>query len=59
MFPGSEPELRVLSEHRERLLGAGLLLPIPPRHVVETGMDKLRTAEFLDSTASRTPLSRR
>ena len=48
VFPGSEPELRTLSTHRERLLAAGLLLPVPPREVVEIGMDKLRTAAFLD-----------
>jgi carbamoyl-phosphate synthase large subunit len=48
LFPGSEPELRVLSEHRDRVIDDGLLLPIPPRAVIDIGMDKLRTAAFLD-----------
>lgn len=48
LFPGSEPELRFLSEHREAVADAGILLPIAPRGVIDTGMDKLRTATFLD-----------
>jgi carbamoyl-phosphate synthase large subunit len=47
LFPGSEPELRCLSEHREEVAAAGILLPIAPRSVIDTGMDKLRTAAFL------------
>ncbi len=47
VFPGSEPELRTLSEHREHFSGAGLLLPIAPRSVIDTCMNKLRTAAFL------------
>jgi carbamoyl-phosphate synthase large subunit len=38
----------VLSEQRDRIIDHGLLLPIPPRTVVDIGMDKLRTAAFLD-----------
>jgi carbamoyl-phosphate synthase large subunit len=48
LFPGSEAELRVLSRHRDEVADAGVLLPIGPREVIETGMDKLATAAFLD-----------
>jgi carbamoyl-phosphate synthase large subunit len=48
LFPGSEAELKFLSDHRAEVAEAGILLPIAPREVIEIGMDKLRTAAFLD-----------
>jgi carbamoyl-phosphate synthase large subunit len=48
LFPGSEAELRVLSRNREAIADAGVLLPIAPREVIETGMDKVATGRFLD-----------
>ena len=57
IFPGSEAELRVISDHRAALEDAGLFLPINPTSVIETCMDKVATAEFLaahDFAAPRT-----
>jgi carbamoyl-phosphate synthase large subunit len=47
LFPGSEPELRVLSAHRDEIAAAGILLPIASPDVIDIGMDKVRTASFL------------
>jgi carbamoyl-phosphate synthase large subunit len=47
VFPGSEPELKVLSAQRDLVADAGLLLPIAPRDVIDTCMDKLKTSAFL------------
>ena len=49
LFHGSEPELKVMSQNRERLRAAGLLLPINPHKVIETCLDKVRTMDFLDA----------
>jgi carbamoyl-phosphate synthase large subunit len=49
VFPGSEPELRVLSRQRDRIAEAGILLPVTRREVIDIGMDKLRTSEFLEA----------
>jgi carbamoyl-phosphate synthase large subunit len=57
VIPGSEPELRVLSDHRDRILDAGLFLPINPRSVIDTAMDKLATATFLDAHGFASPRS--
>jgi carbamoyl-phosphate synthase large subunit len=55
LFPGSEPELRVLSEQRDRVAAAGILLPINPRGVIDTCMDKVACAEFLDEHGFQSP----
>jgi carbamoyl-phosphate synthase large subunit len=46
LFSGSEPELKVLSESRESILGEGVFLPINPRPVIDTCMDKKKTFDF-------------
>jgi carbamoyl-phosphate synthase large subunit len=47
LFHGSEPELKVMSEQRERFERAGIFLPINPARVIELCMDKLRTYQWL------------
>jgi carbamoyl-phosphate synthase large subunit len=55
LFPGSEPELKVLSQTRTRLTDAGLLLPLNPAAVIDLCMDKVRTAEALTQLGFRVP----
>jgi carbamoyl-phosphate synthase large subunit len=57
VFPGSEPELRVMSDNRDRIQGAGLLLPVNPKNVIDTGMDKMATVQFLDEHGFASPRS--
>ena len=47
IFPGSEAELMVISEQRGALEAAGIFLPINPKAVIDTCMDKVATAAFL------------
>lgn len=47
LFHGSEPELRVMSEHRQRFEDAGIFLPINPARVIALCMDKLSTFTWL------------
>jgi carbamoyl-phosphate synthase large subunit len=47
IFPGSEPELRVLSRRRSEIEQAGIFLPINPDEVIQTCLDKDRTMRFL------------
>lgn len=46
LLPGSEPELRVVSDHRERFEELGVFLPINPKSVIDLSLDKSRTAQF-------------
>ncbi len=55
LIHGSEPELRQMSEHRERFIEAGLFLPINPAEVIETCMDKLRTMKALEAAGFEVP----
>lgn len=48
VFHGCEPELRAYSAARDRFLEAGVLLPINPEGVIETCLNKQRTAAVLD-----------
>ena len=59
LFHGSEPELRVMSRERERIAGAGILLPINPAAVIDLCMDKVRTAERLRELGFKVPSFRR
>jgi carbamoyl-phosphate synthase large subunit len=52
---GSEPELRQMSAHRERFSEAGLFLPINPREVIDTCMDKVRTMQRLQEAGFPVP----
>jgi carbamoyl-phosphate synthase large subunit len=47
LFPGSEPELRVVARRREILERTGMLVPVNPLEVLDTCLDKDRTMRFL------------
>lgn len=47
LFPGSEPELLAISQHREQFMGAGIFLPINPDGVIRLCMDKVRLSKRL------------
>lgn len=47
LFHGSEPELKKMSQNRDRIRDAGIFLPINTREVIDTCMDKFKTIEFL------------
>lgn len=55
IFPGSEPELAVLSAHRDRVRSAGILLPIDRAEVIDLCLNKARTFEFLATHGFRIP----
>lgn len=55
VFHGCEPELKLFSRERDRFKEAGLLLPINPAEVIETCMDKLATARWLDEQGFEPP----
>lgn len=57
LFHGSEPELKVMSAARERIEAAGIFLPINPRHVIDTCMDKSMTMRFLSENGFPFPRS--
>jgi carbamoyl-phosphate synthase large subunit len=59
VFPGSEPELRVMSDNRDSIHAAGLFLPVNPKTVIDTGMDKMATVQFLDEHGFASPRSAR
>ena len=47
LFHGSEPELKVMSAHRDEIRGRNVFLPINPAPVINLCMDKVKTCEFL------------
>lgn len=47
LFPGSEPELKVLSENRDIFFLNGICLPLNSQDVIQTCMDKNLTMNFL------------
>ncbi len=47
LFHGSEPELKVMSDNRQRIVQEGIFLPINSKKVIDTCMDKFKTIEFL------------
>ncbi|MEO8527447.1 MAG: ATP-grasp domain-containing protein [Pseudolysinimonas sp.] len=46
LLPGSEAELRVISDNREHFERLGIFLPINPKSVIDLSLDKSRTAKF-------------
>lgn len=46
LLPGSEVELRVISNQRERFEQLGVFLPINPKSVIDLCLDKSQTAAF-------------
>lgn len=57
IFPGSELELRLMSEKRDALEAAGLFLPLNPPEVIDICMNKVATAEFLAAHGFHPPRS--
>src|SRR5579883_993260 len=55
LFHGSEPELKVMSEQRQRFERAGIFLPINPAHVIDLCMDKYATSTWLQRRGFRVP----
>lgn len=55
VFHGCEPELLAYSSAREQFAAAGILLPINPRRVIDTCMNKELTAAFLDGIGITPP----
>ena len=47
IFPGSEPELKVISAQRKEFENLGICVPLNPREVIELCMDKNRTMNFI------------
>lgn len=59
VLPGSEPELRVLSAQRDAVERVGLFLAVNPTSVIDTCMDKVATAAFLEGSGFAAPRSTR
>jgi carbamoyl-phosphate synthase large subunit len=57
VFHGCEPELLALHRNRQVFSDEKILLPINPPDVIETCMDKARTAEFLKESGFKPPRS--
>lgn len=57
IFSGCEPELKVVSAQRERFERAGFLVPLNPKSVIDTCMDKRATTRFLDAAGFPHPRS--
>lgn len=57
VIPGSEPELRVMSQHRDRFARASVLPLINAANVIDIGLDKNRTMAFLDENGFARPRS--
>lgn len=47
LFHGSEPELKLMSRHRDIIEKEAIFLPINPPNVIDICMDKFKTMEFL------------
>ncbi len=57
VFPGSEPELKAISDHYEAFIAAGIFLPINPREVLDICFDKFKTVTFLKENGFAYPKS--
>lgn len=55
LFHGCEPELKLFARERARIEAAGLFLPINPTDVIETCMDKVKTAAALSDLGFEVP----
>ena len=47
LFPGSEPELQIISKERKVFNDMGILLPVNPSKVIDICMNKFHTNNFL------------
>jgi carbamoyl-phosphate synthase large subunit len=55
LFHGSEPELKVFSQHRKVFADLGIFLPINPQHVIDACMDKVQTSALLADLGFKVP----
>lgn len=55
LFHGSEPELKVMSNNRDKIKQAGIFLPINTKEVIDICMDKFRTNQFLSENGFSFP----
>jgi carbamoyl-phosphate synthase large subunit len=55
LFPGSEPELNLISRRRATFESEKIFLPINPQSVVDTCLDKSKTVKFLARHGFRFP----
>jgi len=55
VFPGSEPELKVLSECREEFQKRGIALAVNSNEVIDICMDKKRTFDFFEERGISIP----
>jgi len=47
LFHGCEPELKIYAAQRERIEKEGIFLPVNPKSVIDTCMNKVATSRFL------------
>ncbi len=57
LLPGSEPELRLIARHAERIRGQVALLAVNDQALIEICSDKFKTAEFLADNGFEFPRS--
>ena len=57
LFTGSEPELKKISAVQDEVRAAGIFLPMNPKEVIDTCMDKSRTMAWLDAHGFAHPAS--
>ena len=55
LFHGCEPELKVFSEHRDKIEEQGILLPINPTELIRTCMNKEKTNQWLSELGFEPP----
>lgn len=55
LFTGSEPELKKVSDVQEKIREEGIFLPMNPKTVIDTCMDKSKTMDFLQSNGFTYP----
>lgn len=58
LFTGSEPELKRVAEVQDEIRAAGIFLPMNPKSVIDTCMDKSKTMAWLDANGFTYPKSR-
>lgn len=57
LFPGSEPELKIISLNKEKIEAAGCIVFINPENVLDICLDKNKTVDFLKDNNFNYPRS--
>jgi carbamoyl-phosphate synthase large subunit len=57
VFSGSEMELKVVSDQRDRILERDIFLPINPKSVIDICLNKSLSAEFISTNGFFSPIS--